>query len=262
MSYPILRSTLPAFRALLMTAGLLALAAPAGVAHAGLMDGWSSERVQGSGKITTQSRELGHFSALASSVSGDVEVRLGNTESVTVETDDNLQALLETVVEKGTLRIRPVRKGLSLSTRTMKIIVQARALDRVSVAGSGAVRADNLRGETLRFDIGGSGSLIARQLAAEAVTVSLGGSGSVETSGKAERVQVSIGGSGDVQAGNLAARTASVSIGGSGEATVWATNTLSVSLAGSGDVGYYGDPKLSKSIVGSGDVKRLGAAPR
>ena len=262
MSHPTLRTTLPALRAIFITPSLLVLAAPAGVAHAGLMDGWSSERVQGSGKITTQSRELGHFNALASSVSGDVEVRIGNTESVTVETDDNLQALLETVVEKGTLRIRPVRKGLSLSSKHMKIIVQARSLDRLAVAGSGAVRADNLRGETLRFDIGGSGSLITRQLAAEAVTVSLGGSGSVEASGQVERLQVSIGGSGDVQAHNLAARTASISIGGSGEATVWATHTLSVSLAGSGGVGYYGDPKLSKSVVGSGEVKRLGATPR
>lgn len=249
-------------RPLLLAAGLMVLAAPASVAHAGLLDGWSGERVQGNGKITTQSRALGHFDALASSVSGDVEVRIGNTESVTVETDDNIQALLETVVENGTLRIRPVRKNISLSTRTMKIIVQARALDRVSVAGSGSVRADNLRGESLKFDIGGSGSLVARQLAAEAVTVSLGGSGSMETSGKAERLQVSIGGSGNVQADKLATRTANVSIGGSGEVTLWATQSLAVNLAGSGDIGYYGDPKVSKSVVGSGTVKRLGAAPQ
>lgn len=247
---------------LLLATGLLALAAPVGVAHAGLLDGWSSERVQGNGKITTQSRELGHFSALASTVSGNVEVRIGATESVTVETDENLQALLETVVENGTLRIRPVRKNISLSTRTMKIIVQARALDRVSVAGSGSVRADNLRGESLKFDIGGSGSLVARQLAAQAVTVSLGGSGNMETSGKAERLQVSIGGSGNVQADKLATRTANVSIGGSGEVTLWATQSLAVNLAGSGDIGYYGDPQVSKSVVGSGTVKRLGAAPQ
>ncbi|KQQ45754.1 hypothetical protein ASF61_18980 [Duganella sp. Leaf126] len=259
MSYTVFHGAL---RTIFLTAGLLALSAPAGVAHAGLLDGWSSERIQGSGKIVSQNRAVGHFSALASSVSGDVEVRIGTTEGVTVETDDNIQPLLETVVEQGTLRIRPVRKGLSLSTRTMKIIVQARTLERVSVAGSGAVRADHLRAANLQFDLGGSGSLIARELSADAVTMALGGSGNMETSGKAERVQVSIGGSGDVQAGKLAARKASVSIGGSGEATVWATDALSVSLAGSGDIGYYGDPAISKSVVGSGSVKRLGATPR
>ncbi|MET0323449.1 MAG: head GIN domain-containing protein [Duganella sp.] len=249
-----------ALRALLFATGLLAMTAPAGVVHAGSIS-WGGERVQGNGQVTKQNRALGHFHALASSVSGDVEVRIGNTESVTVETDDNLQALLETVVENGTLRIRPARKNLSLSSKTMKIIVQARALDRVSVAGSGSVQADNLKAERLQLDVGGSGSLVARQLAAEAVTVALGGSGSLETSGKAERLQVSIGGSGEVHADKLATRDATVSIGGSGEVTVWATQSLAVNLAGSGDIGYYGDPRLSKSVVGSGSVKRLGAAP-
>jgi hypothetical protein len=250
-------------RPLLLAAGLLAIAAPMEAAMAGPLS-WlgGGERVQGSGKIVKQNRELGHFTALASSVSGNVEIQLGGTESVTIEADDNIQPLIETVIENGTLRIRPTRRDVSFNTRNMKIVVHARALQRVSVAGSGSIEADNLRGENLQFDIGGSGSLNLRNVASESVAVALGGSGNFKASGNTERLQVSIGGSGEVHAGQLAARDAVVSIGGSGEATVWAKQSLSLSVSGSGDIGYYGDPKLSKSISGSGSIKRLGASPQ
>jgi hypothetical protein len=255
-----IRQILPA---LLLSTGLLAASAPVTTAQAGPLS-WLSggERVQGSGKIVKQNRDVGHFTALSVGVSGDVEVRLGNTEGVTVETDDNLQPLIETVVESGTLRLRPANKNIRLDTRTMKIIVQARTLDKLSIGGSGNVSADKLRAEHLTIDVGGSGSISVDQLESESVAIALGGSGSLKAAGNTERLQVSIGGSGKVQLGQLQSRDAVVSIGGSGQATVWAKKSLSLSVAGSGDIHYYGDPQISKSIMGSGTIKRLGAAPQ
>lgn len=250
---------------LLLSAGLLAATAPLLPlpAQAGPLS-WigGSERVSGNGKIVKQNREIGHFRALSVGIGGDVEIRLGNSEGVTVETDDNLQALIETVVENGVLRVRPARNNLRLDTRQMKVIVQARTLDKLSISGSGNVSADQLRGEHLTIDVGGSGSLSVDQLNSESVAVALGGSGSFKAAGNTERLQVSIGGSGRVQAGQLQTRDAVVSIGGSGQATVWAKKSLGLTVAGSGDISYYGDPKLSTSIMGSGTIKRLGNAPQ
>jgi hypothetical protein len=259
MAHP---STRGALRVLLLSAGLLAAAVPAGVAVAGPFSWFHGEHVQGSGKIVRQNRETGHFTSLATSVSGNVEIRLGNTEGVTIETDDNLQPLIETVVENGTLRIRPTRKDVNLESRTMKIVVLARSIEKIAVAGSGSVEADKLRAEHLTLDVGGSGSINVRNLESESVAVALGGSGNLKASGNVERLQVSIGGSGRVQAGQLAARDVTVSIGGSGQATVWARQTLNLSVAGSGDITYYGDPQLTKSVMGSGSIKRLGASPQ
>jgi hypothetical protein len=247
---------------LFLTAGLLAVAVPAGVAQAGPLSWLHGERVQGSGKITKSNRETGHFTALATSVSGNIEIRIGNTEGISVETDDNLQQLIEAVVDNGTLRIRPVKKDLHLETHVMKIVVQARSLDKIAVAGSGSVEADKLRGESLSFDVGGSGSINVRTVESESVAIALGGSGNLKAGGNAERLQVSIGGSGRVQAGQLAARDVTVSIGGSGQATVWAKQSLNLSVAGSGDIAYYGDPQVTKSVMGSGSIKRLGGSPQ
>ncbi|GJJ01835.1 hypothetical protein RugamoR64_23730 [Duganella rhizosphaerae] len=259
MANPSVRSAL---RILFLSAGLLAVAAPAGMAVAGPLSWFHGERVQGSGKIVKQNRETGHFTSLATSLSGNVEIRIGNTEGISIETDDNLQALIETVVDNGTLRIRPTRKDVNLESHTMKIVVQARSIEKIAVAGSGSVEADKLRGESLTFDVGGSGSINVRNLESESVAIALGGSGNLKASGNVERLQVSIGGSGRVQAGQLAARDVTVSIGGSGQATVWAKQTLSLSVAGSGDITYYGDPQLTKSVMGSGTIKRLGGSPQ
>jgi len=252
----------PILRILLLAAGLLAIAAPMNAASAGPLS-WlgGNERVQGSGKIVKQHRELGHFTALSTGVSGNVEIRSGNTESVSIETDDNILPLIETVIESGTLRIRPSKRNLNLDTKTMKIVVQVRTLDRISLGGSGSIDADKLQAESLTFNVGGSGSINIRELNSESVAIAIGGSGSLKAGGHTERLQVSIGGSGNVQTAQLAARDTVVSIGGSGQATVWAQKSLSLSVAGSGDIAYYGDPQVSKTIMGSGTVKRIGSAP-
>jgi len=248
--------------ALLLAAGVLGLADPAQFALASSWSWGGGEHVRGSGTIGKQSRELGHFTALSTSLGGNVEVRIGNTEGVTIETDDNLLPQIETVIENGTLRIRPMKKDVQLEPHSLKIIVQARQVERIAVGGSATVDADHLRGQKLQFDIGGSGAINVPNLESQSVSVSLGGSGNLKASGNTEQLQISIGGSGKVNAGGLATRDATISIGGSGQATVWAKQSLNLTVAGSGDIAYYGDPQLTKSILGSGSVKRLGGAPQ
>ena len=253
-----------AISALLLSAGVLAAIAPLVAVQAGPLD-WISggKRVEGSGKIVKQNRQVSNFHQVAIGISGDVDIRTGGTEGVTVETDDNVLPLIETVVENGTLHIRTVKNNMHFNTRHMRVLVQVRSLDTVSVGGSGNVTADQLRGERVTVDVGGSGSFNVQSVQAPSVEISLGGSGNLKAAGgNAEHLQVSIGGSGNVQVGRLAARDVNVSIGGSGQATVAASKSLNVSVAGSGDVGYYGDPQVSKSMMGSGTVKRLGGSPQ
>jgi hypothetical protein len=248
-------------RALVLAACLLGAAAPLQQARAWSFD--SGEQVQGSGNVTRQARTVGHFTGLSLAVPGNVELRIGNSEGVTVETDDNLQALVETEVDNGTLRIRPARRNLGLRAHTLKIVVQAREIERVGLAGSGSIEADALRAPKLQFDIGGSGSIDVKRVEAGTVAVSVGGSGSMKAGGgSARQLSVSIAGSGNAELGKVKADNASVNVAGSGEATVWASGALSMTIAGSGDVSYYGDPTLSRSVMGSGEVRRLGAAPR
>ena len=221
------------------------------------------EQVKGSGTIKKQSRELGHFTGISLSVPGNLELKIGSGENITIETDDNILPMIETVVENGILKIRPTKRNANFSTRTMRLTVNAKDINRLSLGGSGAIESDALRADKIQLDLGGSGSINLKGIEAQAVSLSVGGSGNLKSAGGTTgSLSVSIGGSGDVDFGKVKARDASVSVAGSGEATVWASTDLSVTIAGSGDVNYYGDPKVSRSVVGSGDIKRVGTAPR
>ncbi|NHZ81162.1 DUF2807 domain-containing protein [Massilia sp. CCM 8695] len=245
----------------LILAAALACALPASQAAPG--DWFSGEKVQGSTIIKRQTRALGHFTGLALSLPAKVEVRIGDTESVTIETDDNLLPLVETVIEDGTLQLRPNKRNLNLQTRTMKIVVQAKNLDHISIGGSGSIDADALRGDKVRINVGGSGSIVVKGIEADNAVIAVGGSGSLTSgSGALNKASISIGGSGDVNIGKVKAREAKISVAGSGEAIVWASDSLNASIAGSGEVKYYGDPKVSKSVAGSGNTRRLGDAPQ
>ena len=254
-------NTKRALRHLVLAMSAIAFAMPASQVAAS--SSWSSEKVQGNGNIKKQARELGHFTGVSLALPAQMELRMGNTESISIETDDNLLPLIETVIEDGTLKIRPNKRNLNLNSKTMKIVLQAKDVSRVALGGSGSIDADALKGGKLQFDLGGSGSISVKGVESDSMSVNVGGSGKLKTGGGwTKQLSVSIGGSGDVDVGQVKAKDGSVSVAGSGEATVAVSDALSVTIAGSGDVNYYGDPKVSKSVVGSGGVKRAGAMPK
>jgi hypothetical protein len=225
--------------------------------------GWGGETVAGNGKLTTQARTPGHFTGVAMDMAGNVEVRMGGTEGVTIETDENLLPLIETVVEKGVLHIRPVKHRMSLRAKTVHVVVAAKDIDTLSLGGSGSMVADALHAPQLELSLGGSGTIDVKGVDTKELSLALGGSGKVQVEGgKAASMGITIGGSGDVDAGKVQAGKVEVTVGGSGHSTVWARDSLAVTIAGSGDVHYYGDPKVSKTVLGSGNAIRLGATPR
>lgn len=250
-------------RKLALVAALAACTLPFTHSTAGGFDWTGGEKIQGSGPIKKQTRNLSAFNGVSLNVPADMELRLGAADSITIESHDNVLPLIETVVEHGTLKIQPVKRNMNLQTRHMKIVLTAKNIDHISVGGSGSVQSDALKAAKLKFNIGGSGSINLQGAEADELAVSVGGSGDFKSNGgKARTLSVSIGGSGDVDLGRVQTSDASVSVAGSGEAVVWVTNKLSTTIAGSGDVNYYGDPRVSRSIAGSGSTERLGASPR
>jgi len=238
--------------ALALVAGAVALATGSAAAA------WGA--VKGNGVKRTESRNVSGFTGVALSVPGQLEVRVGPTESVTVEADENILPLIETTVTRGTLHIR-TQRGQDIDPQVLRIVVQARQIDSLALAGAGSITSDGLKSTSLKIDLGGSGDVVLQRADIDALVVSVGGSGNVKLGGKARELRASIAGSGAIAAGALQAEDARVSIAGSGSATVSARSTLRVSIAGSGSVRYQGDPKLERSIAGSGDVQRIGPLP-
>lgn len=231
---------------------MLAVTAWPGAAHA-------ADRVQGNGEVATELRSPGEFDAIQTS-GFKVSVRQGSAPAVSVQTDRNLQPLLETVVENGRdgkVLVLRWKRGISLRSHVTPVIqvtaVQPRAL---LVQGSGDILADGLKVPQLAVRIGGSGDVRLSALSTEALTLEVSGSGDIVAAGQTGQLTVKIAGSGDVKAAALRANAVSVSLAGSGSADVQAQGTLAVSIAGSGDVRHTGPAAVTTHVAGSGSVKK------
>jgi hypothetical protein len=163
-------------------------------------------------------------------------VAFGSAESVVVEADDNIVPLLETHVQAGRLIISNPPRTTILADHPIRVHVTVKALNMVSLPGSGGIRVSGFSGDTLKVDLPGSGSIAA--------------------AGTAGHVEITLSGSGNIICGDLKAGTVNISLSGSGDVTVYAIESLDVKLSGTGSIHYGGNPPtVTKNITGAGSVE-------
>lgn len=215
-----------------------------------------SDAVIGSGHVKDEVRPIGAFHRIRLRSFVDLELVAAAQERVTVHGDDNLLNYIETTVDKGELVITQ-RPGTLRTHQRMRVTVEYRRLDSLSVQGSGDVHAASVQTDDLQIASSGSGDIVIDQLQTRSLAVAVAGSGDFQASGSATVQAYSIAGSGDINAEDLSGDNVAIEIAGSGGARVHARNKLAVSIAGSGEVRYRGSPQVIKRIMGSGSVAPL-----
>ena len=241
------------------------------------ISGCGLQIVTGSGKIATETREVGNFSAVKLAGIGDVIITQTDTVSVRIEAEDNLIPYFETTVQGDTLNIgikdqylgynlhptRPVRfyvstpdlNAIALAGSGNIITSDVKSKDfKVSLLGSGDITNDSLTATTVDINLAGSGNVSLDKISADSISSTIAGSGDISVAGKVVDQTSRIVGSGDYRASDLESETATVRVTGSGNSYVRATSSLNVTILGSGDVNYTGHPSVNTSIAGSGDV--------
>jgi len=219
-------------------------------------------QVTGSGKVTSEDRQVSNFNQVTVSGIGDLIITQGQDETLKIEAEDNLIPLIKTEVTNGTLTIEFEDRGRPVSirnTKPIKFYLGVKDLQGVTLSGTGNVSADALKTSDLKLTLSGTGNFRFGGLEAQNLAVLTSGSGNFDLAGKAGSQDVTISGSGEYHAGNLETNTAKLVISGSGKSTLWAAQTLDLRVSGSGDVEYYGQPKLTQNISGSGNIRSLGA---
>jgi hypothetical protein len=220
------------------------------------------ERIEGSGNIVTEERDVRGFNSVSLSTMGDVTIVQGDVESLTVRADDNFMQYIVSEVKNGDLHLgisKLARQARLRPTRQIEFRLTVDDLDGIAVAGSGSVRSPELATDRLDIAVSGSGDVEIVSLSADAVDIAISGSGNVELRGETDRQSVAISGSGRYEAPGLQSRRAEVAISGSGNATVDVTDSLDAHVSGSGSLAYYGDPKVARSVTGSGTVRSIGS---
>ncbi len=188
--------------------------------------------VSGSGQVGSETRQVSGFTGIELSGIGEVTIEQGETESLTIEADDNVLPALTSEVDDSVLELGTKPRTTVRTRNPIRYRVTLKDLTSIELSGSGSVSGTNLRANALRVNISGSGT--------------------VDLAGSADQQEVDVSGSGRYEAAELPSRSVTIEISGSGKATVAAAEQLRVDISGSGTVTYSGDPTIDQSISGSG----------
>jgi hypothetical protein len=212
------------------------------------------------GPTVSRNYQVGSFDKIEVAGPYRVEVRTGSNPSVSAKGSEKMIEHMIVEVRNGTLEIHTERqkgwfnKGWNYHGK-VDLVVTVPQLRGASIAGSGGIKVDQVKGDSFDGSIAGSGGLDIATLEVKSLKLAIAGSGGTKVgTGRAENAEFEIAGSGDIDARGVHALTADVSIAGSGNVAANATGTADVSIMGSGDVQLTGGAKCKISKAGSGNV--------
>lgn len=195
----------------------------------------SGTTTQDSGGTTSESRDVSGFEEVELRGVGNLSIQQGDSESLTVEAEEDILPKIRTKVKNNRLIIGPKRNTTINTTESIDYELTVKDLTALEVSGSGDVEAEGVS----------TGEL----------AVTMNGAGDVEISGEADSQDVEISGSGDYQAQDLESREANIDVGGTGSAVVNVSDELDAEVGGAGSVEYIRDPTVTQDVSGTGEVK-------
>jgi len=217
-----------------------------------------SDDVEGGGTVVTESREVASFDRITLAGEGSVIITEGTEASLSIETDDNLLAYIETTVGNGTLTIA-TESGIDIDpTEGVVYRVTTPRLAGLTLTGAGSFQMAEHEAERFSVSLSGAGDIDVDRLIADELAVTISGAGSVTVAGEVAHQDITIPGSGSYFAVDLRSRSAAVTTSGVGSATVWVTDELDAELTGVGSIDYYGSPRVTESVSGVGAITDRG----
>lgn len=207
-----------------------------------------------------EERKVSNFTGIGISGPLKVYVKIGNTESLRLEGDQEGIDELITEVKNGSLNIRPKKQNsnnwFGRSNSKITAYITVKKLTSLAMAGSGSIEVENtVNADEFNAAISGSGSIKAT-INAKSLEAAISGSGKLSFSGKAKKSDVAISGSGSFSGSSLSSDDVNAHISGSGNIYINAEKTINAAIGGSGNVNYTGNPTVTKAIGGSGKVRK------
>jgi hypothetical protein len=213
----------------------------------------------GSGVVVTETLQVSGVQDIHLKGQGQIILRQGETKSLTIEAEDNVMPLIETVVRGDSLTLK-FNTGLFRTVIPRKGIKYFLTLSnprKVTISGSGSLVVNNISVDEFTTRINGSADGSIHNINADRMVSDINGSGKFRITGSVFEQTVEISGSGNYRAKDLISEIARVEISGSGRAEINARQELDVRISGSGEILYRGNPRISQRISGSGKIRKM-----
>ncbi|WP_445734180.1 head GIN domain-containing protein [Mariniflexile sp.] len=212
--------------------------------------------VKGNGHVTTEQRTINKpFTAIKATEGLDVYVTQSDTESVSVEADENLQELIITEVIDGVLKIH-TKKNIG-RCKSKKVMVSFKDVSGITAtSGSDVFSTNTITAESLELETTSGGAM---NLDVNTVTLNcISTSGSdLKLSGKTIKLTAEATSGSDIKAADLIAESSHVKATSGADITVNTSKELTAKASSGGDIKYLGNPEVvNKNDSASGSIKK------
>lgn len=211
-------------------------------------------RIKGSGDVTSQRRSVQAFEEI--DVNGILNVYLQQSEAykVEVETDENLQYIVE-IENAGQVLYVKTNQDMDYQATKMDVFISVPDIKRIDLEGVNALFCeDTLLLDRVLIEKDNTGFMEFRASLNE-LRLNTYDVGDVELHGKAINTVINNQMIGDISAYGFRTKNLDLYHGGTGEIEVYVTDTLDVEISGVGDVHCKGMPKeISKVVTGVGKL--------
>jgi hypothetical protein len=197
--------------------------------------------VHGNGKVVTKERRIDSFNGIRVSTGIDVYLKQGNSETISVEADDNIQEYILTEVRGGVLNVftevsirDAERKRVYV---TMKEVTSIKTSSAGDVSGESPIKCDRLE-----LSASSAGS-IKLDVTANDIKLNISSSGDITLNGDAALLEADLSSAGSLRAYDLNVKEADVSVSSAGDANINVSERLTARASSAGDINYRGNPK-------------------
>lgn len=207
--------------------------------------------IEGSGNITTETRTADQdFTSIEVGNGIELDISQGQQKSITVETDDNLQRLIQTRVEAGVLY---VEAGEDYdSSKPPKVSVRIPTISGLSAsAGSSISSNGNILSPKLIVE-SNSGSEVIISVEAEELALETSSGSTIEVRGKAIRLETSSASGSSIDASKLRANDIIAQTSSGSSTDVHPLVSLDAKASSGSSIDYVNKPKTLKKEESSG----------
>ncbi|QIE58106.1 DUF2807 domain-containing protein [Rasiella rasia] len=216
-------------------------------------------QTHGNGNVTIEDRNVSEeFTKVKGSAGLDVFLTKGNTASIRVEADENLQEIIETEITNGKLHITTADNHNIGKSKSKKVFVTYVSLDEVaSSSGADVIVNGILEAENLTLDAS-SGSDLEVEVLAKNLYLDCSSGADIKVSGKASDLTADASSGSDIKAKDLLVLNCKAEVSSGADITIHVKERLEVDASSGGDVSYYGNPSaVNNNSSKSGSVHKM-----
>ena len=210
---------------------------------------------KGNGNVVKQDREIGHFTAISAGTGLNVFVVQGETEAVTVETDENLQDNIITEVRGDKLVVKVedrIRKA-----KAMSVYITLVDVNKIHISsGCDFETKSTIKVKNLDIEVS-SGADADLDIQVDELSCSVSSGADADLWGTANYFDAKASSGSDLDAHKLIAKICKAKASSGADVTVNTTEEIDASASSGGKVSYYGNPtKVDVKTSSGGDVNR------